>query len=441
MNPSFLDTHLFETIGSGPHNALERLHQFQLAAIRQTVAQAKKNSGFYKQHLKKICVENISGFDEFTALPFTFAHHIQESSHDFLCVSQDEISRIVTIETSGTTAFPKRMFFTDADLEQTIEFFSFVLSQMLNPGETALILLPGNTPASAGDLLKTAMDRIGVNGIVSGIITDFCHTINTMNALRPSLIIGLPVQVLALCQLSEKNNHIPDCVRDVILTSDYVSPFVKSRIRQILNCRVFDHYGMTETGFGGGIDCVEHKGYHLRETELFFEIIDPDTGRPARKGQWGEIVVTTLGRQGMPLIRYRTGDISRFLRDPCPCGSPFQRMDYIKNRYMHTIALPSGERFGMPDLDDMFFSIPGVVDFDAVLTQKQGIMNVQIVLKAFDLSMIHDIDINAVLPISPIMENAVKAKDICFEFLPMETFKIKDTYTGKRRITDHTTTG
>ena len=74
------------------------------------------------------------------------------------------------------------------------------------------------------------------------------------------------------------------------------------------------------------------QGYHLRETDLYVEIVDPETGNPVLDGEPGEVVFTTLTRRGMPLIRYPTGDVSRFLPDPCPCGTVLKTLERIRNR-------------------------------------------------------------------------------------------------------------
>lgn len=94
----------------------------------------------------------------------------------------------------------------------------------------------------------------------------------------------------------------------------------------------FDHWGMTETGYGGAVECSGHQGCHIRELDLHIEIIDPVTTEPLSDGQWGEIVVTTLTRTGQVLIRYRTQDISRIIPGPCPCGSVIRRLDTIAGR-------------------------------------------------------------------------------------------------------------
>ena len=115
---------------------------------------------------------------------------IQENPKAFLALSQGEISRIVTLNTSGTTADPKRIFFTDEDLGRVVDFFTAVLTTIMNPGETGLIFLPGDTRASAGDLIRTAMEAVQACPVVSGIIQDFGPAADLVRSRRPSLLVG-----------------------------------------------------------------------------------------------------------------------------------------------------------------------------------------------------------------------------------------------------------
>ena len=101
---------------------------------------------------------------------------------------------------------------------------------------------------------------------------------------------------------------------------------VRRRLEGALGCRVYDHYGSTEMGYGGALACGQGPGLHLREADLYFEVVDPATGRPLPEGAFGELVFTTLTRRGMPLVRYRTGDLTRFLPGACPCGCPLRRI-------------------------------------------------------------------------------------------------------------------
>jgi len=119
-----------------------------------------------------------------------------------------------------------------------------------------------------------------------------------------------------------------------LLSAEYVSQEAVAFIEAQWNCQVFEHYGMTEMGLGCAVSCPTHEGYHVRESDLYLEIIDPKTGKPVADGVWGEVVFTTLTRRAMPFIRYRTGDISRWIEEPCGCGSKLKRLDKVHDRKM-----------------------------------------------------------------------------------------------------------
>jgi phenylacetate-coenzyme A ligase PaaK-like adenylate-forming protein len=126
---------------------------------------------------------------------------------------------------------------------------------------------------------------------------------------------------------------------------------------------VFGHYGMTETGLGGGVECEAMEGYHLREADLLFEIVHPVSGEPITDGSRGEVVCTTLTREAMPLVRYRTGDLAAWLPEPCPCSSALQRMGRVAGRLAGETALDGSSRLGLPALDETLFAVPGVTNF------------------------------------------------------------------------------
>lgn len=134
-------------------------------------------------------------------------------------------------------------------------------------------------------------------------------------------------------------------------------------------CRVFNHYGSTEMGLGGGVECEALRGYHLREADLYFEIVDPVSGQAVPDGECGEVVFTTLTREGMPLIRYKTGDFSRFLKEPCPCGTVLKRMDKVRGRLKGTVQLRNGQCINISELDEIILGLKGVVDFSAELQE------------------------------------------------------------------------
>jgi phenylacetate-CoA ligase len=110
----------------------------------------------------------------------------------------------------------------------------------------------------------------------------------------------------------------------------------------------------------------------MREADLYFEIIDPVTGEVLPEGEEGEVVVTTLTRQGMPLIRYRTGDLSRFIPGHCSCGTVLRRMDGVAGRKNKRIVVREDQSFALADLDEALFAIEKVIDFTAVVDRTQG---------------------------------------------------------------------
>ena len=110
---------------------------------------------------------------------------------------------------------------------------------------------------------------------------------------------------------------------------------------------MYNHYGTTEMGLGGGVDCAAHAGLHLREADLLFEIVDPASGAPLAAGEEGEIVFTTLTREAMPLVRYRTGDLGRFAVEPCPCGSSLRLLAPVRER-LDDVATLAGRRAAEP---------------------------------------------------------------------------------------------
>ncbi|HRD96337.1 MAG TPA: hypothetical protein PLA97_08075, partial [Rubrivivax sp.] len=156
----------------------------------------------------------------------------------------------------------------------------------------------------------------------------------------------------------------PSRVRAALLSSDRAGPALRNALVALWHCEVHDHYGMTEMGLGGGVDCAAHAGYHMREAELLLEVVDPASGAPLPDGCFGELVLTTLLRRGLPLIRYRTGDLSRVMPGPCTCGSALMRLDRIQGRIGASLRVGAGQ-LTQEDLDEALLGLPQVIDFAA----------------------------------------------------------------------------
>ena len=302
----------------------DQLADYQLKMINRTLALATSKSPFYRDHFGE---RRLSKLQDLSDLPFTTPADLITDPYRMMCVHPNEIARIVTLKTSGSTGPSKRIFFTEADLELCTDYFHHGMQCLVNETDTVGILFPHETPASVGDQLIKGLTRLGAGTVplfglpseqVCALIKD--HEITSL--------AGTPAQVRNLAERYPKLTSI----RTVLLSADFVSDEVRNKIRQAWGAEVFEHYGMTEMGLGCAVSCEHQVGYHVREADLYLEIVDPDTGQPLPDGCWGEIVFTSLTRVGMPFIRYRTGDISRWKTEPCPCGSSLKLLDYIKDR-------------------------------------------------------------------------------------------------------------
>ncbi len=345
---------------------MEGLRRYQLAALRETVARARARSRFYAGRLAAVEPGDIASLDDVARLPLTTADDLRREGMRLVCVSAGDVERIVTLPTSGTTGEPKRIHFSAADQELTVDFFHHGMSVLAGAGDRVLVLLPGERPGSVGELLARGLERLGATPLPYGPVGDAGAALDVLAGERASVVVGIPVQVLALARRGVSQGRTPR-VRSVLLSTDHVPRAIVNVLEQAWGCRVFNHYGTTEMGLGGGVECAAHAGLHLREADLLFEVVDPLTGTSLPPGQEGEVVFTTLTREAMPLIRYRTGDLGSFVAGRCPCGSGLRLLANVRSRRGDVAVLAGGERLSLADLDEALFAVDDVLDFSARL--------------------------------------------------------------------------
>ena len=357
----------------GHEGGLDRaaLEAYQLARLNDLLALVNQKSAFYQSRFQGMPAQ-IGSLADWGQFPFTTAEDLCEHGLQFLCTSQDEINLVVTLDTSGTTGAPKRIYFTESDQQLTLDFFEVGMSTFTAHGDRVLILLPCEREGSVGDLLATALERGGAYPLRQGIVHDYAQTLALLESEHIDGVVGIPLQVLGLVRRSR-----PLQIKSVLLSTDHVPDPITRAIETGWHCEVYNHYGMTEMGLGGGVECRAHSGYHLREADMLFEIIDPDSGHPVPEGEYGEVVFTTLTRTGMPLLRYRTGDISRFLPGRCPCGTILKRLETIRYRHSGRVFV-GGSFFTIADLDDVLFKINAVDNFSAQISCQGAILGLRI---------------------------------------------------------------
>lgn len=344
------------------------IEAYQLAHLRATLVHAIANSRFYRVHLGGVNPASVMTLDGVARLPFTTPAMLAGDSSGFYCVSLAEVERLVTLPTSGTTGPAKRIAFTAQDQELTIDFFHHGMTILADPSDRVMIFMPGAIEGSVGDLLVKALARFGCKGIVYGPIADYDDALRALIESGATCVVGIPSQLFALSRHSANRVRL----KSVLLSTDYVSTAVTRAVGAAWGCHVYGHYGMTEMGLGGAVECSARDGYHLREADLLFEIVDPETGAPLPDGEYGEVVFSTLTRRAMPLIRYRTGDRSRFLTTPCPCGSVLRRMERVTERRDGAVQLEDGISLSIAELDEIVYRQSCVVDYRAEIAHENG---------------------------------------------------------------------
>lgn len=415
----------------------DHLAAYQLERVRQVLVYVLEHSGFYQRHLAGFRPDKLFSLGDLRQMPFTTADDIAAAGLQLLCVSQDEIARVVTLPTSGTTGQPKRLYFTSDDIELSLDFFHYGMSSLVQPGQRVLILLPGRRPDSAGDLLARALKRMQVSGFVYGPVDDPGKVVDEVLRMNIDCLVGIPGQILSLVRDCRGAGIKHGMIKSVLLTTDYVPQVLSRAVEEAWDCRVFAHYGMTEMGLGGGVECGAFAGYHMREADLHFEIIDPQTGFALPNGEWGEVVFTTLTREGMPLIRYRTGDISRFLPDSCPCGTMLKLMDRRCYRRLGMRPLGRDSRISINDLDEALFDVPQIVDYRAALTDKRpkDVLRLDLFVTPWSAQELRSTVGSALLQVAAI-HDAIKSGLLDVEISCTEENRSHSTGGGKRTLVD-----
>ena len=349
MQKSRIDNYIM-TAEALPVITRESLEALQLKKLNAVLKREKARGGFYKD-----LPEHLNSLDELETLPFTTEEDLAQNAPGLLLCSQAEIQRILSDATSGTTGAAKRVFYTEGDLAGTVELFMAGLGELIFPGSVTMICFPFSGPNGLGELIAEAVTRLGAKPLKLGAGLRYGEYREVMEFEQPDTFVGMPVQLLGILRVCGRGS-----LRRALVSGDACPPVVMRGCEDLLGSPLFPHYGSREMALGGAICCPAHEGMHLRENHVIAEIVD-DAGRPLPPGEVGELVITTIGMEAMPLIRYRTGDYTRILPLPCPCGSEVLRLDTVTRRSNHALA----------GLDEALFSLPFVADYRAEMRNGQ----------------------------------------------------------------------
>ena len=366
MSFSFVDNWIERKTGVADSDSLLK---YQTGKAREIVKYVMGHSAFYKERLKNFN----DGFTEIKELPFTFPEDIERFSPEMLCTAQSMVSRVVTLYSSGTATPPKRICFTEKDLSAAVDFFHHGMMEFTSEGDKVLILFPGEKEGSIGQLLANGLNRFGAVPLIYGLITNFDDMFRFISRQKINVIAGMPGQLYELSRLCRHKEIAISGLHSVLLSADYAAESLVNAIEKNLGCLVYEHYGMTEMCFGGGVYSKARDGYHMRHNDFLFEIVDPSTGAALPQGEYGEVVFTSLNAEAMPLIRYRTGDLARFTRRV----AKYPVMEKIKGRLKDGVKLSNGLTLRISELEEAIFRNDDVLGFSASCDGNTLLLNVR----------------------------------------------------------------
>ncbi len=332
------------------------------------------NSSIYKKKLTRSGYRPLLDitYEEFTGLPFTEKHELREGEPlSMLAVPEEEVVRIHS--SSGTTGKPVVIPYTQNDIDQWAEMMKRCYELAGVTKRDRVHITPGYGLWTAGIGFQAGVERLGAMAIPMGPgNTD--KQLEMMVDLKSSVLIGTSSYGLLLAE-EIHSRGIKDKIhlKTGIFGSERWGEKMRSRIEQLLGIESFDIYGLTEVyGPGIALDCKYHRGMHYWSDHLFMEIIDPITGNPLPIGELGELVITTLTKEAMPLIRYRTRDLTRLINEPCLCGCPHPRLDRILGRSDDMIKV-KGVNIYPGQIDSLLKKIQGLSsEYQVFISRREG---------------------------------------------------------------------
>ncbi|MCS7232857.1 MAG: phenylacetate--CoA ligase [Synergistetes bacterium] len=328
-----------------------------LEELKNLIERAKERIPFYRERLKDVDPSKIKALSDLKYIPFTTKEDLRERHfEDFLAVPEEEVVRIHS--TSGTTGRPVIIAYTKRDVEDWTEMMVRSLRLAGVTPKDRIQITPGYGLWTAGIGFQSGAEALGAWVIPMGP-GNTERQIEYMMMMKTTVITGTASYGLFLAEeINRRGLRDRLHLRKGIFGAEIWGDKRRKKIEELLGIESFDIYGMTEVyGPGIGIDCQLHEGIHYWSDYLVFEVIDPSTGDVLPPGEEGEIVITTLRKEAMPLIRFRTRDIGSLIPEPCKCGFPFPRISRIRGRTDDVITFK-----GVKILPSLFEEVISAVD-------------------------------------------------------------------------------
>lgn len=334
------------------------LKEEQFRLIKKQLKRLTSQDGFYAKKFEGIDIDSIQTQSDFEKLPFTMKSDLRDVYPLGLqAVPDEDIVRIHS--SSGTTGTPVIIPYTKKDVDDWAVMFARCFEMAGINKRDRIQITPGYGLWTAGIGFQLGAEKLGAMAIPMGPgNTD--KQLKMMMDMRSTALCATSSYALLLAEEIAKRG-IADkiCLKKGVIGSERWGEKMRRRISSELGIKLYDIYGLTEIyGPGIGISCDHDEGMHMWEDYVYCEIVDPVTGKNLPDGEVGELVITTLVKEGAPLIRYRTHDLTRLIPGECKCGSKHPRIDIITGR-TDDMTKVKGVNIFPGQIDDLLSSIDG----------------------------------------------------------------------------------
>lgn len=319
------------------------IKRFQEKKLSETLKYLSANSPFYSALFMResIKIDKIKRLEDLTSIPFTVKQDLQKFNNDFLCVPREKIIDYIT--TSGTLSDPVTFAVSDNDLERLAynEAISFACAGG-KPGDIFQLMTTIDKRFMAGLAYFLGIRKLGAGIIrVGNGIPELQW--DTINRIKPDTIICVPSFIPKIIRYAEEHNidyrsssiKKAVCIGENLREEDFSLNLLGKKIKEKWDIELYSTYASTEMG-ASFTECQYGCGGHHHPELIITELVDQN-GNPVSEGECGELVITTLGVEAMPLLRFKTGDIARFHTEPCRCGRTTMRISPIIGRYNQMI--------------------------------------------------------------------------------------------------------
>ena len=309
-----------------------KINDVQLELVNRQISRILKSGNYYSEVYKKAGITGVSSAEEFEKIPFTDKADLRNAYPlGIQAVPDEEVVRIHS--SSGTTGKPVIIPYTAKDVADWAEMFARCYEIAGITARDRIQITPGYGLWTAGIGFQAGCERLGAMAIPMGP-GNTEKQLQMMIDLQSTVICATSSYALLLAEeINRRGLRDKICLKKGVIGSERWSDAKRNYIAKELGIELYDIYGLTEIyGPGIGINCPDQTGMHIFDDYLYTEIIDPVTGEVLPDGEEGEIVITTLVKEGAPLIRFRTHDLSRIIPGECPCGRKYPRLDTIRGR-------------------------------------------------------------------------------------------------------------